>query len=72
MTTRAKFRCQSVEYTAGIPGGTYKFQAMYDPSIPEERQYAQYTPSGSLTIHVDNPNVHFETGQSYYLDITPV
>ncbi|MGW9025934.1 hypothetical protein ACWGQ5_17360 [Streptomyces sp. NPDC055722] len=90
-TTRAKFRCHSVEqstsgpvevkrYTGAAPEPTgvmtwprtYRFTATYDTSVPEDQRYAQATPSGSLHIQVDNPNVVFEPGQSYYLDFTPV
>ncbi len=73
-TVRAKFRCQSVERFSSKSAGprTFKFSAEYDASVPEDERYAKYTPSGSLTIHVDNPNVVFEPGQSYYLDFTPV
>lgn len=70
-TTRAKFRCGSVE-TFGIGGSrVYRFSAEYDTSVPEDVRYAKYTPSGSLSITVDNPAVTFEPGRSYYLDITP-
>ena len=74
MTVRAKFRCTSLEHFTTQPSGprTFKFTAEYDPSVPEDQRYAQYTPSGSLTIHVDNPAVSFTPGQSYYLDFTPV
>ncbi len=50
----------------------YRFVAVTDDSTPENQQYAQYTPSGELTIQVDNPNVTFEPGTAYYLDFTPV
>jgi hypothetical protein len=50
---------------------TYRFQAIYDPSIPEDARYATATPSGELRIHVDNPAVSFEPGKAYYLDFTP-
>ena len=75
-TTRAKFRCGSIETfavpTVG-PEGTrvYRFSAEYDTSVPEDVRYAKYTPSGELRIVVDNPAVVFEPGRSYYLDITP-
>jgi hypothetical protein len=71
---RAKFRCQSVESFSAQPGGprTFKFGAEYDASVPEDERYAKYTPSGSLSIYVDNPNVSFVPGASYYLDFTPV
>lgn len=74
MTVRAKFRCNSVESfsPAGVDGTrTFRFQAAYDPNTPEDQRYAKYTPSGSLTIQVDNPAVVFEPGKAYYLDFTP-
>lgn len=51
---------------------TYKFMATYDPDMPEDQRYADATPSGQLTIRVDNPAVEFVPGQYYYLDFTPV
>ncbi|WP_327587024.1 hypothetical protein OHA25_08435 [Nonomuraea sp. NBC_00507] len=72
MTVRAKFRCTSVE-TYSQPGTrTFRFSAEYDADVPEDRRYAKYTPSGELRIQVDNPNVSFEPGTSYYLDFTLV
>jgi hypothetical protein len=50
---------------------TYRFSAVTDSSTPENERYAQATPSGQLTIQVDNPAVSFERGKSYYLDFTP-
>jgi hypothetical protein len=51
---------------------TYRFMAAYDHTVPEDQRYAKYTPSGSLTIQVDNPAVEFVPGKQYYLDFTPV
>lgn len=51
---------------------TYRFAAQYDPTVPEDQRYAAATPIGELRIQVDNPNVAFEPGKSYYLDFTPV
>lgn len=74
ITTRAKFLCTSETRTAyGTEGArTYKFQAAYDQNVPEDQRFAKYTPCGSLEICVDNPNVVFELGASYYLDFTKV
>lgn len=75
ITTRAKFMCITEtrnSYNAADGVRTYKFQAVYDAAVPEDQRYAKYTPSGSLEITVDNPNVKFELGQQYYLDFTPV
>jgi hypothetical protein len=74
VTTRAKFRCISETRSAyNVEAGvrTYKFQALYDDTVPEDQRFAKYTPSGSLEISVDNPNVEFKLGVQYYLDITP-
>jgi hypothetical protein len=74
ITTRAKFQCQTETRNAyGQEGArTYKFQAAYDPDVPEDQRYSKYTPSGWLEITVDNPNVEFKLGAYYYLDFTPV
>lgn len=73
MTTRAKFRCVTESRSAFVVEGdvrTYEFSAQYDQTIPEDQRYAKYTPSGSMKITVDNPNVQFKLGAQYYLDIT--
>jgi hypothetical protein len=74
---RAKFRCVSSTRTRhtrdqdNVPVPvTYRFQAMYDPDVPEDQRYAQYTPIGHLEMQVDNPSVEFTLGQDYYLDFT--
>lgn len=74
ITTRAKFQCVSEtrsSYNATDGVRSYRFQAMYDADVPEDQRYAKYTPTGHLEITVDNPNVQFELGKSYYLDFTP-
>jgi hypothetical protein len=77
MSVRAKFRCNTETlkkwgHTEEQVTRSYEFMAVYDPAIPEDQRYAKATPSGSLTIQVDNPAVAFEPGKQYYLDITPV
>lgn len=71
-TVRAKFRCMSIQSHASTSGKTVKFMPMYDTSIPEDQRYSQATPSGELSMYVDNPAVSFELGTYYYLDLTPV
>ena len=76
MPVRAKFRCNAETRRKWGPDDqqttrSYDFTAMYDPEAPEDQRYASATPSGSLTIQVDNPAVTFEPGKSYYLDVTP-
>lgn len=81
MTVRAKLRCHSVKTYApppASPGGetptaarTYEFQAIYDPTVPEDQRFSLATPSAQLTMYVDNPAVDFQPGSAYYLDFTP-
>ncbi|WP_405994951.1 hypothetical protein [Streptomyces sp. NBC_00986] len=77
MAVRAKFTC-TTETTKrwgsadSQSARSYEFMAVYDQTIPEDQRYAKASPSGSLTIQVDNPAVTFEPGQAYYLDFTPV
>lgn len=77
MAVRAKFRCMSETHKKWGPEDShvtrsYEFMAVYDEITPEDRRFAKATPSGSITITVDNPAVVFEPGRSYYLDFTPV
>jgi hypothetical protein len=51
---------------------TFRFNAQYDMSVPEDQRYAKASPSGELRIQVDNPAVEFVPGRSYYLDFTEV
>ncbi|WP_200308251.1 hypothetical protein [Streptomyces adelaidensis] len=77
MAVRAKFRCMSETHKKWGPedshvSRSYEFMAAYDADAPEDQRFAKATPSGSLTIQVDNPAVTFEPGRSYYLDFTPI
>lgn len=69
MATRAKFRCNSITDFGSMK--ECKFTAICDGSTPENERFQKYTPSGTLTIGVDNPAVSFAVGQNYYLDFTP-
>ncbi|EGX60084.1 hypothetical protein SZN_09186 [Streptomyces zinciresistens K42] len=76
MTTRAKFRCDTETLRRWGPDDqqvtrSYDFSAVYDSETPEDQRFVKATPTGSLTIQVDNPAVRFVPGQAYYLDITP-
>ena len=73
MATRAKFRCASSEAQNSPTPTTrrYAFTAVTGDGVPEDESYHKYTPAGRLELCVDNPNVTFEPGQDYYLDITP-
>lgn len=69
-TTRAKFRCNSVQSFGVSSPATIEFTAVNDDSTPENERFTKYTHSGKLTVSVDNPAVVFVPGASYYLDFT--
>jgi hypothetical protein len=70
MDARAKFQCSHA--TKDMYGWEYQFTAIYDNSTPEDQRFTKSTPSGKLTMRVDNPAVSFEPGKFYYLDIGEV
>ena len=68
---RAKFRCQSIE---NFDGGSEqaKLQAVTSGYSEENSQFNTATPSGDLSIYIDNPKAKgfFKPGKEYYLDFT--
>jgi len=72
MTVRAKFTLQSITQFQGSYK-ELKFGAVYDTSTPENERFTKATPSGQITMSIDNPAAleQFEIGKSYYLDFTP-
>jgi hypothetical protein len=71
MTTRGKFRCDSKRgYWMNESARTYEFSAVCNDGTPENDRFHKYTPSGNISITVDNPNVVFELGKFYYVDLS--
>ena len=70
MNVRAKFRLQSKHEEFGGNFINYQFNAVGADEVPENQRYHKYTPSGSLNITVNNPDVSFELGKMYYLDFS--
>lgn len=71
---RGKFKLTEIHQSAWAGDGrTLIFQAQYDPDSPEDQKYAQFTPTGRIEMHVDNPAAlqQFELGKAYYVDFTP-
>ena len=69
---RAKLFLASEE-THSWGGKTLKFETRYDPTIPEDQRFQKATPTGSITMLVDNPAAlaHFKLGQHYFVDFSP-
>lgn len=74
--TRAKMRCaveKRMNYgREDAAFREYEFNAVYDASSPEDQRYAKATPTAHIEITVDNPNVVFVPGKSYYVDFIPL
>lgn len=77
MTVRAKFRVTEknnrAPYNAdGKPTCTVVLSAVNGEKA-ENKSWAKYTPSGQLTMSIDNPEAYdaFELGKEYFLDFTP-
>jgi hypothetical protein len=70
MNVRAKFKCQEKHERAGSGCIEYNFNAVGADEVPENQRYHKYTPSGNLSITVNNPEVAFELGKAYYLDFS--
>ena len=69
---RAKFQLQEVSHHSWSGGKTLVFRPMYDQSIEEDKRLSKATPSGELTMLVDNPAAleRLELGKYYYFDIS--
>lgn len=69
MRTRGKFQCFKASRYQGV-SREYQFNAVCQDGTPENDRFHKYTPSGTITIMVDNPNVEFEPGKYYYVDFS--
>lgn len=72
MTTRAKFRCSSVN-DFGNGSKEVNLSVVYDPKgNGENASFTKATPSGDMKMRIDNPEaaVQFVPGKSYYVDFS--
>ncbi len=71
MSVRAKFYCNAI--TPSGDGHQISLNVVYSNDVQsEDGRFTKATPSGSLTMQVDNPaaGIQFEVGKSYYVDFT--
>ena len=49
-----------------------KLNADYDSDTPEDQRFQKATPTGSMSLTIDNPAMidAFKPGESYYVDLT--
>ena len=76
MIARCKFTVSKVEPTPypNAPGEVdVTMETRYDSDDPEDTRFSRYTPIGTLTFTVNNPNVVPEmvAGRVFYVDLTP-
>ncbi len=72
---RGKFRVDKITRHAwSKEAGEVTLSAVCDDGIEENARYAKFTPSGSITMMIDNPPAlaAFELGAEVYVDFTPV
>lgn len=67
--TRCKFKCVAV--TDSGESKDFEFTAVSSGNDEEDKKFHKWTPSGMLKFSCLNPNVAFQPGQAYYLDIIP-
>lgn len=74
---RAKFRVTKVTKTSDT---SEQLEMMAVSSTPfdgdgksEDNDFARWTPSGQLTMTINNPALigHYKEGDAYYIDFTP-
>lgn len=68
---RAKMAVESVTKYQGN-GERLTLRAVSGGS-PEDNSFSKYTPSATLDIFIDNPDLNgkFQAGQTFYVDFTP-
>lgn len=74
-STRCKFRCNSIIPQSDPMTKVVNLSAVMSDDDPESEnsKFWTATPSGQLSMYINNPAGHaiFEQGKDYYLDITP-
>lgn len=70
---RAKFKLNAItKHDGNQTAQTFVFGAVSADNVEENKRFHKYTPSGQLTMYVDNPPAQefFGLGKSYYLDFS--
>lgn len=71
MKTRCKFMCisKTMRGTGESAHNSFEFAPVVDGSA-EDKSFWKWTPSGKLEFQCTNPDVDFEPGKAYFLDIS--
>ena len=70
MAVRARFTVSAI--TDRGWSKEVELTTIYDQSIPEDQRFHKATPSGKITMQIDNPAAldQFKLGTSFYADFT--
>lgn len=72
---RCKFRLNKITKFHGSSTHNLEFITEYDPTLPEDVRFSKSTPSGSITISVDNPaavEFFLQNKTGFYVDFEAV
>lgn len=75
MSVRGKFKLVQICSLSWNTGAKeLKFNAVCSDDTDENKKFHKYTPSGTITMTVDNPEAmeQFELGKDYYVDFLPI
>jgi hypothetical protein len=72
MSVRAKFVVAGINQQSKT-SKQITLSAVTTDDTPENQRFHKYTPSGTITMQVDNPPAAdaFEFGKAFYVDFTP-
>jgi hypothetical protein len=73
MSIRAKFQCNTKTPNPPGQGGQVALNAVYEGEGGVNKSWSQWTPSGSIAMHVTNQTAYdaFELNGYYFVDFTP-
>lgn len=77
MIVREKFtvnRVEHHEYRTNYQQHKVVLTPQYDPDIPDDQKFAKSTPSGEITMMVDNPLAleEFKPARAFYVEFKAV
>ncbi len=71
---RAKFTVSSITDNANVNSKTVRLTTLYDNTIAEDQRFYDATPTGDLTMVVNNPRALelLVLGRQFYVDFLPI
>lgn len=71
---RAKFAVVSITDQGKSYAKIVKLSPRYDTSVEEDRRFQHATPSGEVSLNIDNPAITdtLNVGDLYYIDFTKI